>query len=503
MSALGLLAVLTPVGGESQAWGAGCTAGTESDFNGDGVRDVAIADPLATVTGHPNAGQVDVVYGGGKGTLRLTQAVDWVPGDSETGDQFGFALATYDANLDGCSDLVVGAPYEDVGTARDSGAAYVLYGSATGLGGGTTKAASFDEDDSRFVGFTAEAGDWLGYAVAAGKSAAGVPFLAVGAPGESLGTLPQAGAFFYLYGTGFTTTDVNQDSPGVSGGVAERNDRFGGSLAATANHLAVGNPGEAVGSEEFAGSVILFNHTIKDGRPTPLGSITQEGPIDVGASEAGDRFAESLAMVPYRPSGAASATSSLLVVGAPGEDLEAAVDAGSLVVYEISPAGTPLSQIIINQSKPDIDGDGETETGDYFSQKLAAVNTAPTAVGSASTLLVAVGSPGEDTAAGVDTGLVQVFPLIGSPGTSDVVLSPGSRGVPGTEQARDYTGMSLATAGNQLYLGAPYGSPVDRAVLGIPWSAVGAATISPITVWKPGQGGIATDGVVAFGAVAR
>ncbi|GII59224.1 hypothetical protein Pth03_76130 [Planotetraspora thailandica] len=41
-----------------------------------------------------------------------------------------------------------------------------------------------------------------------------------------------------------------------------------------------------------------------------------------------------------------------------------------------------------------------------------------------------------------------------------------------------------------------------RAVLGIPWSAVGAATISPITVWAPGQGGIPADGV-AFGAVVQ
>ncbi|WP_328843047.1 hypothetical protein [Streptomyces sp. NBC_00258] len=46
-----------------------CPSGVESDFNGDGQRDVAIADPEATVAGHADAGAVHVVYGSGKGNL--------------------------------------------------------------------------------------------------------------------------------------------------------------------------------------------------------------------------------------------------------------------------------------------------------------------------------------------------------------------------------------------------------------------------------------------------
>lgn len=48
---------------------AGCS-GAESDFNGDGIRDTAIADPEATANGVSKAGVVHIVYGGGKESWR-------------------------------------------------------------------------------------------------------------------------------------------------------------------------------------------------------------------------------------------------------------------------------------------------------------------------------------------------------------------------------------------------------------------------------------------------
>ncbi|MFD8915602.1 S1 family peptidase, partial [Streptomyces sp. NPDC059575] len=44
-----------------------------TDFNCDGVEDIAVADPEASVGGDAKAGLVRVVYGGGKGTTEINQ----------------------------------------------------------------------------------------------------------------------------------------------------------------------------------------------------------------------------------------------------------------------------------------------------------------------------------------------------------------------------------------------------------------------------------------------
>ncbi|MGY5008989.1 hypothetical protein ACWDFR_26120 [Streptomyces sp. 900105755] len=58
-----------------EAAAATCTAGTTSDFNGDGVQDTVIADPGATVNGAKRAGLVRVILGGGKGVSEISQAI--------------------------------------------------------------------------------------------------------------------------------------------------------------------------------------------------------------------------------------------------------------------------------------------------------------------------------------------------------------------------------------------------------------------------------------------
>src|SRR5687768_7505399 len=88
-------------GGTPAAAAVACPSGVDADFNGDGIRDTAIADPEAAVAGMRKAGEVHVVYGGGKGTLTVSQEPADIPGAPETGDQYGYALAVYDADLDG------------------------------------------------------------------------------------------------------------------------------------------------------------------------------------------------------------------------------------------------------------------------------------------------------------------------------------------------------------------------------------------------------------------
>lgn len=280
-----------------------------TDFNCDGVEDVAVADPMADVDTHAKAGLVRVVYGGGKGTAEITQDLDWVPGGSEGNDQFGTTLAVVDYDEDGCSDLAVGTPRENLGEAVDAGMVDVLHGGRGGLGTSATKATHFEQGAGNgTIGASAsETGDLMGQALAAGTTAAGEPFLAIGVPGESLGSVAKAGQVYYVRGG--TNAGIHQDRLDVPGAV-EANDGFGAVLAADANHLVIGAPDEAIGADAAAGNLAVFSHTLNsEKRPTPLFGLDQDLDTVSGGAEAGDRFGAALALAPYRPSGAARATS--------------------------------------------------------------------------------------------------------------------------------------------------------------------------------------------------
>jgi FG-GAP repeat protein len=56
------------------------------------------------------------------------------PGQAETGDRAGNAVATGDFNDDGHDDLAIGAPFEVIGASlTEAGAVTVLYGASDGL----------------------------------------------------------------------------------------------------------------------------------------------------------------------------------------------------------------------------------------------------------------------------------------------------------------------------------------------------------------------------------
>ncbi|MFD3927160.1 FG-GAP-like repeat-containing protein [Streptomyces sp. NPDC058614] len=115
----------------------------QGDFNGDGYRDVAISAPAATVSGKKWAGQVAVVYGSASGLdpakrKVISQNTAGIPGAAEANDEFGDQVATADLNRDGYSDLVIGAQHEKAGSAEDAGTVVIVWGSSSGLSGGTT-----------------------------------------------------------------------------------------------------------------------------------------------------------------------------------------------------------------------------------------------------------------------------------------------------------------------------------------------------------------------------
>lgn len=479
-----------------------CAGGVESDFNGDGVRDTAIADPLATVSNQAEAGLIRVVLGGGKGVVTVSQDMANVSDAAEAGDRFGFSLAVYDANADGCSDLAVGLPYEDISAVRDAGLVQIIYGSPSGIGQGTPSLGIRQGADGNMAD-TYESEDWVGYSVAGGTSATGVPFLVIGVPGEDSSDghaqLTDMGLAAYAYGVTPSVTSFHQNSPDVWHD-PEAGNRFGAAVAATGQHFVVGTPGAVIGTADQAGGVVAFRPSLNTNNiPQPLFGIGQDstGAGDTVA-ESGDGFATSLSMAPYRPSGATSNAESLVAVGVPNEDVGIKADAGAVQLLHIAAAGSVTETQWINQDIADVD---ETaDASDYFGQRVAATNTSPTAVSTATTMRVAVGIPGEETSgAPLDTGGVQLFPMVGAAGASDTRIEPGN-GIPAAAAPRQFAGMSVGAAGAVLYVGMPYGPAAGRAVHAYAWSVASGG--APTQTWKPGEGGIPAE-AASFGAVVR
>jgi hypothetical protein len=242
------------------------------DIDGDDELDVVIGDAAAGFgTCSPSAGwgEISVWYGeyGGAADETWDRADSGVNGTRDCGDQFGASVAIGDFDADGYDDVAIGVPGDAVDGAN-SGSVHVMYGSDTGLV--TTGNTIFSQDSTNVEGM-AEAYDAFGTAVVAGDfDCDGYADLAIGAPGEAIGELSNAGAVNVLYGSasGISATDdqlFHQDISGILDD-SEVGDHFGAYLAAgnldgnvsggfPCFDLAVGVPDEDVGSELAAGSV--------------------------------------------------------------------------------------------------------------------------------------------------------------------------------------------------------------------------------------------------------
>ncbi|HEX8628374.1 MAG TPA: hypothetical protein VF755_09420 [Catenuloplanes sp.] len=470
---------------------AGCTPGMDHDYNGDGVRDVAIADPEAAVDGATGAGLIRVAYGGGKPVQTLTQATIGVSAGADAGDRFGHSLASYDINGDGCGDLVVGAPYRDVNGLSDAGVVYVLLGAPAGLATGWAS-LTWRQGRFYFPGDAPEAGDAFGYSVAAGHTAGGPGWAVVGVPGEDVGTLVDAGMVHYLSGAVNAGMWFGSGVPGAT----PVEDRFGYSVTGNEHHLVVGAPGRTVGGNVFAGTAYIYTHQIVDGRPRLLGAADQNNSGE--QAEANDNFAKSVSVVAYRPAGvAAGQPDSLLAIGVPGEDLPGASDAGLVHQYRLDANGAiPLSRITQADGGPQ----DAVEEGDGFGERVRVANTQPGQVSTDRNVLVAVGSPGEDVEPTngdrvTDAGSVRVFGAT-APGAWSTRVGRGTAGLPGKAIDRELIGFAMGASPEHLLVAGPYGAGEVNAIA---WADLAAGRATVARSWQPGSGGIPA-GEVAFGA---
>lgn len=189
---------------EGDLFGAALAAG---DFDADGFDDLAIGVPgesLNTIGSEFEGGIVQVLFGSSTGLstrdLLLSQfSYPLNPASGDSLDHFGAVLAAGDFDADGFDDLAVGVPDENVDEVVDAGTTYVSYGSSSGFP--ESRLQTFHSDFPAGMPDSPNADDQFGGALAAGDfDGNGTDDLAIGMPGETLGSQAQAGAATVLYG---------------------------------------------------------------------------------------------------------------------------------------------------------------------------------------------------------------------------------------------------------------------------------------------------------------
>ncbi|MEO8275637.1 MAG: hypothetical protein ABI639_05415 [Thermoanaerobaculia bacterium] len=180
------------------------------DFNGDYISDLAIGAP-----GEDDVGAVLVLFGS-PFSLLFADRVWWGQGDlggtNESGDRFGQALVSGNFDSDAYDDLVIGAPFEDLGAGNsivDAGEFTLLYGSGAGAPNwfNLARTSHFRQSDIFLDAGADHTGDRFGWAFAAGDfDHDGNDDLAVGHPGEDFSEWIDAGAVTILMGASGTGT---------------------------------------------------------------------------------------------------------------------------------------------------------------------------------------------------------------------------------------------------------------------------------------------------------
>ncbi|GAA1773026.1 M4 family metallopeptidase [Luedemannella helvata] len=459
-----------------------------SDFNGDGVADVAIGSPGRDLGGLVDAGTVTVSYGSTGSGLTTSSARVLTAGTGASGavpvvnQQFGSSVVSADFNGDGFADLAVGAAAKGA----TSGRVTVFYGSSEGI---TARGAKV------FASSTfATASSGFGKALAAGDvNKDGYADLAIGVEGFD----SAKGGVGLLRGAsgGLTTTNkqwFTQDSSGVPG-AGEAGDRFGNAVAFGDFNkdgyadLAVGVYHEAVGSLARAGAIVVLPG--KSSGLTGSGSkgISQDSSGVTGVAEAEDLFGAALAVGDFTKDGYVD-----LAVGAPGEAItNTGSGAGAVTILKGSSGGiTGSGSVAFSQNTSGVPGTGET--GDLFGAALAVGD-----LNGDGYVDLAVGAPGEASGALANAGTVAVLKGRSGGLSGTGALAFGQTAATGGDEVGDQFGAAVrivkvkSGTGANLLVGIPGEDDGTGAVVLYPAgpAATGAQVVTNSQFDGKGQAG--------------
>jgi hypothetical protein len=439
---------------------------SEVDFNGDGYEDIASSATGAVVGGKNNAGAVVTLYGSASGVTSakrkvITQNSSGVPGASEKSDGFGWATAAGDFNADGYTDLAVGTPGEDVGDDANGGTVTLLWGSSSGLSGGTTVPDPTPTKHDEF-GQSLAAGDFDGD---------GKTDLAIGGSGTTVwiykGALTKTGG---SGGKVSLSTSVTGDGHGAY-------ELASGDLNGDGtSDLAVGGFVSTLvyqsGSDGFTLAATLDSGTYVDSRrPMVIGDITGDGYDD-------------------------------LVLGDPNDLNGWAAGGGSVSIHRGGSSGiSEEPDQVINQGTSGIPGADEYE--DAFGGAISVGDIDGDGLAD-----VAIGSP--DETIGADTTTGQVFVLKGTPtglSTDDVqYFHQDSAGIPGANEDIDRFGWAVqltdvdADDNADLFIGAEHENAGNGALWYLRGKSTGITTTGAVS-YGPSTVGISTAETPSFGSV--
>jgi FG-GAP repeat protein len=277
-----------------------------------------------------------------------------------------------------------------------------------------------------------------------------------------------AGAVNVLYGSasGLSTANdqvVTQDSAGI-GGVAERGDSLGDSVAAgdfngdNRDDLAAGAPSEDVGRHRGAGGVNVIYGSASGLTSARDQVLTQNTAGVPGAAESADGLGRRLAAGDLNGDGAAE-----LVAGAPEENLGRDVNAGGFHVLVGSSSGLVTSGSgFITQDSRGVQGSAERQ--DRLANALPVGDFNGDGRGD-----LAAGAPGEGIGRARGAGVVHAFygTASGLSVSGDQLWCQNSAGIRGRAERDDAFGDALGTADGDgdehtdLVVGAP-GEQVGR-----------------------------------------